>query len=348
MLFAFTTAHFEATDCHGLTTPSQVKRTEVSEAIDSHILQSKTERSIPRINALDAYRDRSTTNTAMSYIADSAKDVYDLMHLDRMSTVTAESASLLEAVIVFRNELLERGGSGNACLAGSITYAVHARLYYESVFSKNVNLPLIKDLAAKNRVAVKDVLNAMAQDERWRDEIQSLDLERDDASIPKQFLVKRSQNPERDGFMAWYKCLEAEKSQMHPMFDRHLLGVEALGPHLLLWAILIDDQEGLRLVIDYRNQPSPQLQDLFRDLKDRGTASFSEASRLAYERKDEAVREFDAYIAKNGSVQSPRTFQPLRGDAMWRSLELRIVNFSHERTNLDFLLTANLKMYQDF
>jgi hypothetical protein len=317
-----------------------------SELFDSHVLHDSSTEPIPKINIVDAIADKATTRSSMAYIVQSADDVYGILNMEQMDTITSQSAVLLESIIDFRDRLLAKGGSANACLAGSITYAIHSRLYHELLFAKDADLNRIDQIADKNRIVLQNLLNALADDERWRSEIQTLDPGRNNVSVLHDFLDARGDGPDKLGTRAWMKSLQKRNLHVYPMFDRNLMRIDDLTPHLFLWAMLIDDQAIMHIILASYGNVSDSLQTFYKNVRDEEYGSLAETSKIVSEAKEMLVQEYDRIIDKQGSPISVMTFQQIRGEAVWQSLQGKIINYRNEGRVLDFMLGVHLKKYE--
>lgn len=332
-------------DCNAMTTESQNAIMEESAASNAFIFEIQEETSIPQINALDVLADKPTTNTSMAYIQQASNDVCDFMKSGRVGENLVDSIPSMGALIDYRDRLLAVGGSARASLAGSITYSIHHVLFHDLLFSENANTAAIESLANKNRIVLKDVLHALSKDERWREETNSLNLEANDVSLLKEFLVGRGLDPDRQGDRAWWDCLRNRGLTMRLAFDRSLLKEEDLASHLFLWALLIDDQECLSVILEYQEQASGDLEEAFKSIKLTESMALEEAARIVYDQQRKIVQEIDAFIDKGVAKDSPRTFKPINGDDVWRCIKGKAIIYSERDAVLDFYLDCHLKGY---
>jgi hypothetical protein len=170
-----------------------------------------TEWIIPALNA-PSFDDQTTTQSPTTLFArNAAQAMYGTLSKMPVDSLSASDYDAFHAVIDFRDELLDAGGSGNACLAGSATYAIHARLLHDLLHNENADVNIISYLANKNRVSIKRVVNALTKDGRWTSALQSYDINSEDAAALQSFLNLTSQSSGSKAGEPWMLYFKEKK-----------------------------------------------------------------------------------------------------------------------------------------
>jgi hypothetical protein len=318
------------------TSPSRLLRT---------LVIRKATEGVPIINAADALGDGATSETAFLFISQSADVIYQNLRPHYMERITSASSNVFAEIVAFRDRLLRRGGSGNACLAGSISYAVHHRLLYELLHVANPNVDLIKDIAARNRISLKDVVQSLSQDARWQNNLQSFNVNQENATAVQGYLEANDDDLGSAGFMSWVQYLSDKKVGMLLLFDRELLAAHDPAAQLFLWSVLVEDQTCLDILIELEERSLGKIFQTFHESDSTGGNSGYRLRNPNPEQTAAFKRDVDELIKEKGDLISARTFKPINGNDVWRSIRRKIYGQDDPQRNLEFHLQGHLKSY---
>jgi hypothetical protein len=310
--------------------------------LKSFIIGRSSIDAMPRMNAAMA---DATSSSEMTFIEQSTEAVYENMRMENMNRITSESSRVLYAIIDFRDRLLEKGGSGNACLAGSITYAVHERLFYEILNGGNADVATIIDLAGRNRGALDAVCHALSFDGRFREEMFAVTKNQGNIDILRGFLVRNGEDPSKYGQGAWMRYFQRKGAGPLVAFDRALLSARDPGTILFVWALLIEDQDCFRIALDFEERYPCAIYDLIHGATSEESGDASPFQIPDADRISDFERKIDGFLTKREPMLSGRYFRAINGANLWNSISGKFFGVGIDGDLLDFRLHMQLKSY---
>jgi hypothetical protein len=300
---------------------------------------------LPVANAA-AFDDRATSRTPTTqYVQRSSRAVYEIISQMSVDSLSSSNYDALNAVIDFRNKLLEVGGSANACLAGSIASAIHNTLFHAICHEEVYDLQAIENVARKNRVSLGVVLVALTKDDRWSTRSSSIDLDAPDVEIARECLMKIGVDDFSKGGETWFDAFIKDRASMETRFGRSLLKNGAFLSYLSLFSGLADNQRILQLVLEYEKEGGKPIPVYFEQETNEQKAPMGKPIILNSEHVEQLSKDLDAFLKKRQIPQSLGTFQPISPNQVLRQVVTRC--WDPDMRYIEYHLVTNLLDYDE-
>jgi hypothetical protein len=300
---------------------------------------------LPVANAA-AFDDQATSRTPTTrYVQHSSRGIYEIISQMSVDSLSSSNYDALNAAIDFRNRLLDAGGSANACLAGSITSAIHNTLFHVICHEEAYDLQTIENIARRNRVLLGSVLVALTKDDRWSTRTSHIDLDAPDVEIVRECLTKIGVADFSKGGETWFDAFIKDRASMETRFGRSLLKNGAFLSYLSLFSGLADNQRILQLVLEYEKEGGKSIPVYFEQETNEQKAPMGKPIILNSEHVDQLSKDLDAFLKDRQIPQSLGTFQPISRDQVLRQVVTRCwhPNIRH----LEYHLVTQLLDYDE-
>jgi hypothetical protein len=289
-----------------------VTQSELADVIVSR--EAKAKWLLPVINAPE-FDDRATTKSpATLFVMDVSRAIYEVLSRMPVDSLSASDYDALQALIDFRNDLLDAGGSANVCLVGSITSSIYSMLFHIICHEGNHDIQAIEEIVIRNQVGLGNVIAALAKDDRWTTRSSSIDLGASDEEVAKQYLAQLGIDDLSDGRAAWFTALIEDKGSLVGHFSHSLLSEDAFFTYLGPFVALADNQRILQIAIEFEEETGKPVYSYFDTRGEEQKTRIGKPIELDEEQVTQLSDDIAAYLDGQPLPVSIRTFQPISAD----------------------------------
>lgn len=299
--------------------------------------------SVPVLNATE-YSEKATTKSATTvFVQNSAGAAYQILSQMDFGSLAPSDYENIEALIDYRNQLLDIGGTANLSLAISITKAIHNSLIHMIGLEKDRDLEAMKRVAQRNQIRLGGGFSALVKDDRWTTRSAGIDFSASDVEVAKQYLAQVGVKEIEDGQQAWLSAFQKDWALMVTDGGSPLLEQGSFRSYVGLCISLIDQQKMLLLAIQFEQETGRSIWNYFHVTKsDTGEPISPSTDRnpIALER---FKSDFSAFLEGQEIPISLGTFQPIESERIIRTITFPIV--TPESKDMNDYLKQHLLSY---